>query len=186
MAGVWGFLTMLLGGAVFLASSGDNATPVNLDQGEVMSFTLTSSAFSKNGDIPINHTCDGPDVSPPLAWSDVPEDTVSFALVMDDPDASNFTHWVLFNLPGDLRELSEGVPRQDQLQNGALQGRGFGGNYYGGPCPPSGSHTYRFFLYALGQALDLGPGISKQEVLSAIEGHILGQAQLNGRYSRQR
>jgi len=107
---------------------------------------------------------------------------------MDDPDAPGgvFTHWVLFNIPSDSRELLEAVPTQAQLPSGALQGKNdFGRVGYGGPCPPPGRpHRYRFTLYALDQALDLKAGASKKQVLDAMPGHILGQGQLTGTYQR--
>jgi len=121
-------------------------------------------------------------------WREPPASTRSFTLIMDDPDApiGVFTHWVLFNLPADSRELPEAVPAQSQLSNGAFQGKNdFGKIGYGGPCPPPGSpHRYRFTLYALEQPLDLKPGASKKQVLQAMQGHILAQGQLTGLYQR--
>lgn len=150
--------------------------------------SLTSDAFQSGGPIPERFTCDGEDVSPPLAWSGVPQDTASFALIMDDPDApgGTFTHWVIFNIPGGARTLPEGVPTADRLDSGALQGRNdFSRTGYGGPCPPSGApHRYRFTLYALDTTLALNPGASKRQVQSAMQGHILGQVTLVGTYQR--
>jgi len=107
---------------------------------------------------------------------------------MDDPDAPSgvFTHWLLFNLPADSRELSEAVPRHNELANGALQGKnGFDTIGYGGPCPPAGpAHHYRFTIYALDQALDLVAGASRKQVIDAITGHILAWGQLTGMYQR--
>lgn len=159
------------------------------DQEGVMAFTLESSAFAPDDTIPQQYTCDGPDFSPPLAWSDVPEGTQAFALIMDDPDApvGVFTHWVLYNLSGDARDLREDVPKIESPPTvDALQGRNdFGRTGYGGPCPPAGPpHRYNFTLYALDSALDLGPGATKQQVLDAIEGHVLGEARLIGAYGR--
>jgi hypothetical protein len=97
-----------------------------------------------------------------------------------------FTHWVLFNVPSNIRQLGEGVPPQKQLQNGALQGKNdFGKVGYGGPCPPRGAaHRYRFTIYALDKSLDLKPGTSKKQLLDAMKGHILAQGQLVGTYQR--
>jgi len=107
---------------------------------------------------------------------------------MDDPDAPGgvFTHWLIFNMPADHRELSEALPAQDRLASGAIQGRNdFGRNGYGGPCPPPGKqHRYQFTIYALDRMLDLAPGASKQQLLAAMQGHILAQDRLIGTYQR--
>jgi Raf kinase inhibitor-like YbhB/YbcL family protein len=153
-----------------------------------MTLSLSSSAFKEGDKIPIKYTCDGQDMSPPLEWSEPPQLTKAFALIMDDPDAPGgvFTHWVLFNLPADVRQLAEGIPTQERLENGALQGKNdFGRLGYGGPCPPHGpAHRYRFALYALDKLLDLRPGASKKQVLDAMKGRILAQGQLVGTYQR--
>jgi Raf kinase inhibitor-like YbhB/YbcL family protein len=153
-----------------------------------MSFQLATAAFSAGGAIPRKFTCDGPDVSPKLAWSDPPGKTQSFALIMDDPDApaGTWVHWVIYDLPADTRELAEGVAKQEQLSNGARQGRNdFGKIGYGGPCPPPGKpHRYFFKLCALDAKLDLKAGATKADVERAMKGHILTQAELIGRYAR--
>jgi Raf kinase inhibitor-like YbhB/YbcL family protein len=154
----------------------------------MMSFQLATAAFSAGGAIPRKFTCDGPDVSPKLAWSDPPGKTQSFALIMDDPDApaGTWVHWVIYDLPADTRELAEGVAKQEQLSNGARQGRNdFGKIGYGGPCPPPGKpHRYFFKLCALDAKLDLKAGATKADVERAMKGHILTQAELIGRYAR--
>jgi len=155
-----------------------------------MEFAITSSAFAEGAEIPVKYTCHGQNVSPPLDWSQGSVGTASFALIMDDSDAV-YTHWVIFNLPPDAYGLPEAVPKDDKLASGALQGKiGSGGiDYptgYFGPCPPKGSpHHYRFTLYALDKSLDLAAGASKDQVLQAMEGHILAQGQLVGLYQRQ-
>jgi hypothetical protein len=155
---------------------------------EEMTLPVLSSAFQEGDRIPSKYSCEGQDVSPPLAWSEPPAATQSFALVVDDPDAPGgvFTHWLLFNIPSDCRELAEAVPSAPELPSGALQGKNdFGRIGYGGPCPPPGRlHRYRFTLYALDQPLDLKAGASKKQVLDAIQGHILAQGQLTGTYQR--
>ena len=154
-----------------------------------MEFAITSSAFAEGAEIPVKYTCHGQNVSPPLDWSQGPVGTASFALIMDDPDAA-YTHWVIFNLPPDAHGLSEAVPKDDKLASGALQGKiGSGGiGYpigYFGPCPPKGSpHHYRFTLYALDKSLDLAAGASKDQVLQAMQGHILAESMLIGLYQR--
>lgn len=152
-----------------------------------MAFELTSAAFAAGEMIPRKYTCDGDDVSPPLWWKDAPENTLSFALISDDPDApvGTWVHWVLFNIPGTATSLPEAMPAQDEFSDGTRHGRSsFGRNAYGGPCPPGGTHRYFFKLYALDTLLDLAPGAGAQQVTQAMEGHVLGQTELMGRYSR--
>ncbi|MBM4446169.1 MAG: YbhB/YbcL family Raf kinase inhibitor-like protein [Chloroflexi bacterium] len=151
-------------------------------------FVITSSAFVAGAKIPVKYTCEGQNVSPPLDWNQVPAGTASFALIVDDPDApfGVFTHWVIFNLPPDTRGLPEAVPKDGKLASGALQGKSGAGKIgYFGPCPPSGSpHHYRFTLCALDKSLDLAAGASKEQVLQAMQGHILAESQLIGIYQR--
>ena len=153
-----------------------------------MEIKITSSAFEDGGLIPARYTCDGEDISPPLQWAGVPEGVRSIALICDDPDApmGTFVHWVLFNLPAVTKELAEDVPADKTLQNGARQGiTDFGRIGYGGPCPPSGTHRYFFKIYALDAELALKAGAGKRELLKAMEGHILAQGQLVGKYRRR-
>ena len=153
-----------------------------------MTLSISSPAFQDGEKIPAKYTCQGQDISPPLKWNRVPNETQSLALILDDPDAPSgvFTHWVIFNLPPDSRELPEAMPAASQLPSGALQGKNdFGKIGYGGPCPPPGyPHRYRFTLYALDRQLDLKAGSSKKQVLHTMEGHILAQVQLTGTYQR--
>jgi len=178
---------MLLGLMAMLLVACGPEEPVIPKEGE-MALSISSSAFQEGEDIPAKYSCEGQDVSPSLRWDEPPADTRSFALIVDDPDApvGVFTHWVLFNLPADSRELPEAVPAQPQLPGGALQGKNdFGKIGYGGPCPPPGRpHRYQFTLYALDQLLDLKSGASKQQVLEAMSGHILVQGRLIGTYQR--
>ncbi len=155
-----------------------------------MSLTLQSSAFEEGEAIPQKYTCDGLDVSPPLSWNGAPEGTQEWALIVDDPDAPAkvWVHWVLYNLDASAESLEADVPTTDSLQGGALQGKNdFDRWGYGGPCPPSGPpHRYRFTLYALDSKLDLRPGATKEELLNAMKGHILGESRLTGLYKRKR
>jgi Raf kinase inhibitor-like YbhB/YbcL family protein len=156
-----------------------------------MAFTLTSTAFRDGVAIPVKYTCDGVDVSPPLAWSGAPAGTRSFALIADDPDApaGTWVHWVLYNLPAAVSELPENIAKVESLDlDGARQGRNdFRRPGYGGPCPPPGpAHRYFFKLYALHAPLQLKPGAQKKDVEAALEGHVLGSAQLMGTYARQK
>jgi Raf kinase inhibitor-like YbhB/YbcL family protein len=152
-----------------------------------MAIAVTSAAFTEGGMIPKEYTCDGRDISPPLAWTGVPEGAKSLAIICDDPDApvGTWVHWVLFNIPATADELPQGIPGDKLLENGARHGindfRKFG---YGGPCPPGGTHRYYFKLYALDTELAKEPGITKAELLKAMEGHILSEGQLMGRYAR--
>ena len=152
-----------------------------------MPFELTSTVFAPGESIPRKYTCDGEDISPPLRWSDPPQDTRSFALIADDPDAPRGTwvHWVLYNLPAETRALPEAVPPDADLPDGSRHGQNTWPRLgYGGPCPPSGTHRYFFKLYALDTVLDLKSGASKKALARAMQGHVLDQAELMGLYSR--
>lgn len=152
-----------------------------------MEIKITSTAFADGGMIPAKYTCDGADVSTPLQWDAVPEDTKTIALICDDPDApmGTWVHWVLFNLPAETRNLAENIPADKTLPNGAKQGiNDFGKIGYGGPCPPGGTHRYFFKLYALDSGIDLDAGADKDQLLKAMEGHIIGQGKLIGKYKR--
>ena len=158
-----------------------------------MAFKLTSSAFAEGGAIPAKYTCDGKDVSPPLAWSGLPAGTKSLALIVDDPDAPDpaapkrtWVHWVLYNIPAGATGLAAGV-EPAALPAGTLQGRNdWGRTGYGGPCPPIGRHRYFHKLYALDVLLpDLGKP-RKQDLEKAMKGHIVAEAQLVGTYQKGR
>ena len=153
-----------------------------------MMIQLSTNAFPAGGVIPKQFTCTGPDISPGLTWSAVPPGTHSIALIVDDPDApaGTWNHWLLYNLPASVHELSENQPRTPQLANGALQGRNdFGKTGYNGPCPPPGKpHRYFFRLYALDTNLDLKAGADRHTLESAMKGHIVGQGELMGTFGR--
>lgn len=176
---------------LFVAISGcaaptpDETTPPGNSQAAL---TITSTAFAAGGNIPVEYTCQGQNISPPLDWDQGPAGTASFALIVDDPDAPSgvYTHWVIYNLPPEARSLPKAVPNEDQLSNGALQGKNGSGKIgYAGPCPPPGpAHHYRFTLYALDGYLNLAAGASKQELLQVIQGRVLAQNQLIGLYQR--
>ena len=153
-----------------------------------MAFQITATAFRDGSSIPKRFTCDGPDVSPALSWGDPPAGTRSLAIIADDPDApaGTWVHWVLYDLPADTRKLPEGVAKDRELPNGALQGRNdFGKIGYNGPCPPRGSeHRYFFKLYALDSKTGLKAGATKSELERTMKGHILSQAQLVGKFQQ--
>jgi Raf kinase inhibitor-like YbhB/YbcL family protein len=156
--------------------------------GPAMAFTLSSPAFTAGAEIPKQHTCDGADLSPALTWSGAPATTKSYAVIADDPDApvGTWVHWVLYNLPAAATQLPQGVPPDATLSTGGTQGvNDFRKVGYGGPCPPAGKpHRYFFKLYALDVATSLEPRATKQDLLRAIEGHVVGQAELMGTYRR--
>lgn len=148
---------------------------------------IKSTAFENNGMIPKKYTCDGENISPPLTWSSIPQSSQSLALISDDPDApiGTWVHWVIYNIPASERELPEKFPTDKKSSNGTLQGvTDFKKIGYGGPCPPGGTHRYFFKLYALDKKLDLPEGASKKQLEDAMKGHILGQAELIGKYKR--
>jgi Raf kinase inhibitor-like YbhB/YbcL family protein len=153
-----------------------------------MAFTISSPSFQNGAEIPKKFTCDGADASPELHWTAPPSGTQGFALIADDPDApvGTWTHWVLFDLPAQTASLPENVPKVDELPSGGRQGRNdFRKIGYGGPCPPPGKpHRYFFKLYALDKKLNLKPGASKKEVEQAMQGAILGTAEVMGKYGR--
>lgn len=143
---------------------------------------LTSSAFTHNGSIPSEYTCDGSDLSPPLSISDVPANAKSLVLISDDPDApvGTWDHWVVFNIPASIKEISKGKEPQ-----GTAGKNSWGRTGYGGPCPPSGTHRYFFKLYALDTMLNLPAGSTKKQIEAAMEGHILAKTELLGLYKRK-
>jgi Raf kinase inhibitor-like YbhB/YbcL family protein len=150
-----------------------------------MTLRLTTTAFSAGDTIPRKHTGEGEDVSPPLAWEGVPEGTQELALICDDPDAPTpkpWVHWVLYKVPPDCKGLAEG-----DNADGAEGLTGWGEPGYRGPMPPPGHgvHRYYFRLYALDQPVTLAPGASKEDLLSAMEGHVLAEAELMGTYERK-
>lgn len=152
---------------------------------------LSSGAFQPGGQIPPQYTCDGAGISPPLAWTGAPDNTVSFALILEDPDApgGSFTHWVVYDVPASVHELGEAVRPEERLANGGEQGtNSFAHVGYGAPCPPPGSspHRYQFTLYAADTAINVPPRADKDTVLGALRGHIIAQARLEGTYARQR
>lgn len=152
------------------------------------SMTLISNAFKDGEFIPSEYTCDSKNISPQLSWSDFPDKTVSFAIICDDPDAPAkiWVHWVIFNIPANIHELQKIIPHGNQIHDGIKQGiNDSGKNGYSGPCPPSGIHRYYFKIYALDKMLDLGAGTTKEQLLKAIDGHILAHGQIMGRYQRK-
>ena len=161
--------------------------------GDPMALMLTSSAFAHQAEIPTRYTCEGDDVSPPLAWSGAPAGTRSLVLIVDDPDAPDpkapkltWVHWVLYNLPPDAKGLPEAVA-DAALPAGTRVGRNdWKREDYGGPCPPIGRHRYFHKLYALDTKLPEKAGLTKAEVEKAMQGHVLAQAELIGLYEKKK
>ncbi len=149
---------------------------------------LTTTAFRPGGAIPIQFTCSGENISPALSWSQPPAGTQSFALIVDDPDApaGTWVHWVVYDLPASARELPEHVAPGEKISDRGEQGiNDFSEQDYGGPCPPPGKpHRYFFRLYALDVILNLHGPARRQEVDSAMQGHILARAELMGTFRR--
>lgn len=153
-----------------------------------MRLLLQSFAFGDGDKINAQYTCDGENISPPLSWSYESEDVKSFAILCEDPDAPDglFTHWILFNIPENIRELLTGISDMKLLSKGVKEGRNSSGKIgYEGPCPPEGPvHRYFFKIYALDTMLDLENGTGREQFLDAIQGHILEEGQLMGIYGR--
>ena len=175
-------LVLLLTLVVLAGCSGQRAAT---DQPEEASMTLslTSTAFADGKPIPDQYSCWGQGMSPPLEWSGAPAGTKSFALIVDDPDAPSgtYVHWVIYNIPPSSTGLAEAVAPEAQLPDGSLQGANSSRRTgFTSPCPPSGTHRYYFKLQALDTVLDLSSGASKDQLLQAMQGHVLAQGQLMG------
>lgn len=149
---------------------------------------IGSNAFVDGDEIPEKYTCNVMDISPPLHWDTFPEHTISFAILCEDPDdpTGTFTHWIVFNIPSDVKELPENLEKKEKLENGIIQGvNDFGFIGYGGPCPPKGpAHRYFFRIYALDKTLNLSPPVKRNEFLRALNENILDEGHLIGKYMR--
>jgi len=180
---------LLLLPAILFGCEDHKDTEVEKAKGKKMeNIEVTSPAFDEGAMIPAEYTADGRDVSPPIVWSPGPEGTKSYVLISDDPDApmGTWVHWVVYNIPPDVTSLDENVPADKTLPSGAQQGStDFGRIGYGGPAPPGGTHRYFFKVYALDTVLDdLPTGATKGQVEAAMNGHVLAEGQLMGKYSR--
>ena len=175
------FLLFILILIISCAKQEPREEQIQIEQTRVVNMKLTSSAFSHNGSIPSEYTCDGSDLSPPLSISDVPSNAKSLALISDDPDApvGTWDHWVVFNIPPLTKEIPKG-----KEPSGIAGKNSWGRTGYCGPCPPSVTHRYFFKLYDLDTILNLPAGSSKKQVETAMQGHILAKAELMGLYKR--
>ncbi len=182
-------MTRILAIALLCVAGAACARSPSKEAGMTVKIALTSTAFREGEPIPVKHTCDGPDVSPPLSWKGVPGGARSIALLCEDPDApvGLWVHWVIWGIPPDSTSLPEGVTKDKVLPTGAAQGTNdFKRIGYGGPCPPQGKpHRYFFRIYALDSTLTLTPGATRKELLKAIEGHAIGEGVLMGTYGRK-
>jgi Raf kinase inhibitor-like YbhB/YbcL family protein len=172
---------------VLLSSFYSLAPRETKQEGVKMEIKLTSTAFKEGEFIPEKYTCDGENVSPPLEWSGIPAATKSIALICDDPDApmGTWVHWVIFNIPASANKLNEKISSHKVLEDGTAQGKNdFRKIGYGGPCPPGGIHRYFFKIYALNKRVELTPGANKKELIKEMEGYILAEGKLMGKYSR--
>ncbi|WP_424357689.1 YbhB/YbcL family Raf kinase inhibitor-like protein [Methanocella sp. MCL-LM] len=168
------------------ASPGDLKAEDNMAT-QVMALEVTSPAFKDGETIPAKYTADGDDMSPPLSWS-AAENVSEYVLICDDPDAPGgiFTHWIIYNIPSGFTSLPAGVRQEEELDNGAIQTKNSMGNIgYNGPSPPPGKpHRYIFKLYALDAKLNLTPGMTKNQLLTAMKEHVIAEGSLTGIYGR--
>ena len=175
---------MLLAG---LIAAGCSQEPKSAT-GHIAKIRLTSTAFTDGEPVPVKYTADSLDISPPLAWTNAPAGTKSFALIADDPDApsGDWTHWVIYDLPPTMTKLAEDQPKLAQFKNSAKQGlNDFKKTGYNGPAPaPGKAHRYVFKLYALDKMTGLAPNATKADLLKAMDGHVLGEGQLKDTYQR--
>jgi len=170
-----------------------------MSNSSVAELIVTSPAFEHGGLVPARYTCQGEDASPPIAWEwsapdGAPAGTQSFLLIAEDRDIPfpflrlfTWVHWIVYNIPPQVHALPAALPHDARLENGAQQGwTSFRRTGYGGPCPPVGTHRYHFTLYALDTTLDLPPrAATKRKLLGAIQGHVLAQSTLMGRYKKE-
>ena len=151
-----------------------------------MTIKITSNVFGEGEPIPDKYACKGLNISPPLDW-EVVSGTAKYAIICEDPDVQSgtWTHWVIFNLPGEENSIQEWIMDSEEQENGARQGlNDFGTVDYSGPCPPGGTHRYYYKVYALDTEIPLSPKISKKDIIKAMEGHIMDEGSLMGRYTR--
>lgn len=187
----WGciFLPFMVVVLAVACSKGDEplAGETGQEEADMMTIQITSPVFEAGGPIPQKYSCDGENLSPPLAWSGVPGGTAGLALIMDDPDApaGTWVHWIVYDIAPETTGLPENVPADGPVPGDGIQGKNsWNRTGYGGPCPPRGTHRYFFKLYALDTILSPGTSLDKDKLLKAMAGHILAQGQLMGTYRR--
>jgi Raf kinase inhibitor-like YbhB/YbcL family protein len=181
---ITGFLLVLAVSILWVRH--DNLTDIAGGPAEI-SLAVSSASFANGGWLPKKFTCDGPGVSPALAWSEPPWGTKSLVILADDLDAPiGFVHWIVFNLPPNLLAVPEGTPAQNLRLNGAHLGKGFFGDIgYVSPCPPGKKpHRYMFRVYALDSVLSLPAGATRRQLAAVVKGHVLAEGKIEGLYSR--
>lgn len=186
-------LIALLGASVMAACTNTGSQTISATNPPPLNaptpFRIESNAFKQGDTIPAIYTCDSSNISPQLHWNNPFKNTASFALIVDDPDApmGTWVHWVLYNMPPTDTVLQTNTPRDTMLANGAREGiPSFGRPGYGGPCPPNGTHRYFFKMYALDEMVPYPAGLTKKQLLSVMQGHILAEAQLMGLYRKRK
>jgi len=183
-------LVVVLFGAFLFSGWLDFKFPEDANKKQPGKMTIKSRAFEDGGMIPAQYTCEGADVSPPLSWDGCPETTESLVVIADDPDVSGkpWVHWLLYNLPKEATSIPENILQGDSvLFDSALRGVNDSlKEGYDGPCPPSGTHRYFFKVYALDTDLRLGRGATKEDLLQAMDGHVIAAGELMGRYERKK
>ena len=175
-------LIIIIVGLVFILPAIISEEENIINQFNLKSMKITSSAFANNNPLPLQYGCQGQNINPPLLISGMPPGAVSLALIVDDPAApgGDFVHWVMFNIPPTTSEIKE-----NSTESGAITGTNdFNQQSWNGPCPPFGTHHYQFKIYALDKILDLVSTARKSDLLQAMNGHILDQALLIGTYQR--
>ncbi len=184
-------LLLLNGGCGTKAQQAQTPESGSASAAQVMAaqMRITSTAFKNEEAIPKQFSCEGDNISPALSWVGAPKSAKSFALVLEDPDAPRgmFVHWVIYDIPPSETGLAEHFPLSDTLVNGTLQGKnGAGSTGYIGPCPPSGKpHRYYFRLYAVNEVLHISGDVTREKLMSALEGHVVGEGELMGTYVRK-
>lgn len=168
--------------ALLAGCAGPGVPAAGSEDRSMSTLSLSSPDFVADGSIPVRFTCDGVDVSPALAWSGAPSGTAAYALIVDDPDAGGFVHWIALDLPADRLALDEGASGAGRLAEGTND---FGRIGWGGPCPPSGTHRYVFEVFALDRALGLAGQPRSAAVRTALDGHVLASGRLVGTYRRR-
>ena len=182
LAPIFAFFMLFLA-ACAPAAPASTPTPIpTASAGAAAVFTLSSPAFANGAAIPNVYSCNGENTSPALAWNEPPAGTKTFAIIMDDPDADKFTHWMIYNIPANIRGLSEAVKTGRDFAGGVYQGLNSEGSFsYTGPCPPA-QHHYSFKLYALDTTLTKEQGVGEAVMIQAMAGHILAESELTGTY----
>ena len=182
---------IVLSACLTIACYGNTEETAEFDpeSSRIATIEISSPSFVDGGDIPVEYTCDGRNISPALRWSDVPSSTRSIAIIVDDPDAAGhiFRHWSVYNVPSGTRSLNAERPSTTELKNSTRQGQNdFGDTGYNGPCPPKGQrHEYVFFIYALSEQLELEENPSPTQVSAALRGKVLGTGSFSGMYARR-